>query len=521
VNFDSDLVASSENVDASQHVERLRAVLNICRRMRSMADLASIQALITREAKELLQADRVSIFLFDREACELCSAISEEGQTMRFDARLGIAGAVAMTGKAINVVDAYEHPLFYKEVDAETGYHTETLLAVPLHNLEGAVIGVGEAMNKMSGSFSDQDAEILATLAAHLADMLENLPIGAEIKSRALNRPRSDDTPGEASHGFSTQNIIGMSDRTRAIIRLIDQIRPTSVDVLIQGESGTGKELIAKALHYNSPRARQPFVAVNCAALPDNLLESELFGIEKGVATGVDRRIGKFEAAQGGTLFLDEIGDLSLAAQAKILRVLQERVVDRVGGRASVPIDVRIIAATNRNLESSIEEKQFRSDLYFRLSVVRIQTASLLDIPEDIPVLANHFLQKHCASMGVEAKHFSPAAMARLSAYDWPGNARQLENEIKRLAASVRGRTINEDHLAIPQQRPSAAPQPAKAQPQPTAKSLAEAVEALERRMIQDALTASGGNRLKAAQALGLSRQGLFKKLKKLGLPGL
>jgi DNA-binding NtrC family response regulator len=211
---------------------------------------------------------------------------------------------------------------------------------------------------------------------------------------------------------------------------------------------------------------------------------------------------------------------LSLAAQAKILRVLQERVVDRVGGRTSVPIDVRIIAATNRNLEDSIEEKQFRSDLYFRLSVVRIQTASLRDIPEDIPVLANHFLQKHCASMGLEAKHFSQSAMERLYAYDWPGNARQLENEIKRLAASVRGRTINEDHLAIPRQRPSGAPQPAEAQPQTAAKSLAEAVEALERRMIQDALTASGGNRLKAAQALGLSRQGLFKKLKKLGLPG-
>jgi Nif-specific regulatory protein len=507
---------SAKSATAAQHVENLRAVLNICRRMSTMTDLASLQALITREAKELLQADRVSVFLYDRENCELWSAISQEGKIMRFDARLGIAGATAMSGQSINVVDAYEHPLFYKEVDAETGYRTQTLLAVPLYNLDGVVIGVGEATNKSSGTFTDLDAEILATLAAHLADLFENSPIGAELKSRGLERASGDFPAATAFNGFSTQNIIGMSDRIRSIIRLIDQIRPSSVDVLIQGESGTGKELIAKALHFNSPRARQPFMAVNCAALPDNLVEAELFGIEKGVATGVDRRIGKFEAAQGGTLFLDEIGDLSLAAQAKILRVLQERAVDRIGGRASVPIDVRVIAATNRDLEACMRDKQFRADLYYRLSVVRIQTPTLRDIPEDIAVLANHFLQKHCAAMSLEPKQFTQAAMERMARFDWPGNARQLENEIKRLLASVRVRTITEDQLAI--QREREIPPAAEAKPQPS-KSLYEAVEALERQLIHSALAASGGNKLRAAASLGLSRQGLFKKLKKLGLP--
>ena len=481
-----------------------------------MADLASLQALITREAKELLQADRVSIFLLDRENCELWSAITEEGQMMRFDARLGIAGAAAMSGQAINVADAYEHPLFYKEVDAETGYRTRSLLAVPLHNLDGVVIGVGEATNKTGGTFTEYDAEILATVAAHLADLIENSPIGAELKSRALERGSGACPVAPTPNEFSTQNILGMSDRIQSIIRLIDQIRPSSVDVLIQGESGTGKELIAKALHFNSPRARRPFIAVNCAALPENLVEAELFGIEKGVATGVDRRIGMFEAANHGTIFLDEIGDLSPAAQAKILRVLQERTVDRVGGRAAVPIDVRVIAATNRDLETSMRDKQFRADLYFRLSVVRIQTPSLREIPEDIPVLANHFLQKHCAAMSLEAKQFTPAAIERMARYDWPGNARQLENEIKRLIASVRGRTITEDHLAIQGDRAVAPETGAKPQ---TAKSLHEAVAALERQMVQEALAASAGNKLKAAQGLGLSRQGLFKKLKKLGLP--
>ena len=497
-----------------QHVEKLRAVLSICRRMSTMPDLASLQALITREAKELLQAERVSVFLFDRENCELWSAISQEGKIMRFDARLGIAGAVAMSGQLINVSNAYDHPLFYKEVDVETGFHTDTLLAVPLHSLDGAVIGVGEASNKVGGAFTEQDAEILTNLAAQLADIIETSPIAAELKAQ---KPQPDRYPAAQSISeFSTQYIVGMSDRIQSIIRLIDQIRPSSVDVLIQGESGTGKELIAKALHYNSPRAKQPFIALNCAALPENLVEAELFGIEKGVATGVDRRVGKFEAAQGGTLFLDEIGDLSLSSQAKILRVLQERSIDRVGGRSPVPIDVRIIAATNRNLESAMLDKQFRADLYYRLSVVRIQTPALREIAADIPILAIYFLSKHCTAMGIEPKQFDPEAMDRLKRYGWPGNTRQLENEMKRLVASVRGKTIMADHLAI-KHAESLAPdvEPAADSAE---HSLYEAVEALERKLISDALNACGGNKLKAAQRLGLSRQGLFKKLKKLNL---
>jgi Nif-specific regulatory protein len=497
------------------HVEKLRAVLNICRRMSAMTDLASLQALITQEAKELLQADRVSIFLFDRDKCELWSAISQEGRIMRFDARLGIAGAVAMTGQAINVADAYDHPLFYKEVDLETGYRTKTLLAVPLHSLDGAIIGVGEATNKKTGVFNAEDAEILATLAARLADMIENSPIAAEVK--AQNPARGAYPASELIGGFATQNIVGMSHRIRSIIRLIDQLRPSSVDALVEGESGTGKELIAKALHFNSPRAKHPFVAVNCAALPEALVEPELFGIEKGVATGVDRRIGKFEAAHQGTLFLDEIGDLSLPAQAKILRVIQERAVDRVGGRAPVPIDVRIIAATNRNLESCMREKQFREDLYYRLSVVRIQTPALREIPEDVPVLAGYFLRKHCAAMGVDPKQFTPAAMERLSRSTWPGNARQLENEVKRLVASVRGKLIGEDQIGIqPERKPLEQPIEAKTS---APKSIYDAVEALERQMIQEALRDTAGNKQKAADKLGMSRQGLLKKMKKLGLP--
>ena len=496
------------------HVDKLREGLNICRRMSACADLGALQTLITREAKELLQANRVSIFLFDHEKCELWSAISQEGKVMRFDARLGIAGAVALSGQTINVADAYEHPLFYKEVDLETGYRTRTLLAVPLHNLQGAIIGVGEATNKQVGLFTAEDAEILATLAAHLTDIIESSPMAAAL--RAQNPSLLAEPAASYVSAFTTQNLVGMSHRTRSIVRLIDQLRASSVDVLVHGESGTGKDLIAKALHFNSPRARQPFVALNCAALPDGLIESELFGVEKGVATGVERRIGKFEAADGGTLFLDEIGDLSFAAQAKILRVLQERSVDRVGGRAPVPIDVRIIAATNRDLETVMREKLFRDDLYYRLCVVHIQTPALREIPEDIPLLANHFLQKHCAATGTEAKQFTQAALDCLAQYDWPGNARQLENEVKRLVASVRSRSIAADQLLLPV---PLKPQRSAAEPLGNnARTLDQALEILERKLIVGALSRAGGNKLKAARMLGLSRQGLNKKLHRLGI---
>jgi Nif-specific regulatory protein len=505
----------------SNHADRLRAILNVCKRMTSVGDVISLLELITIETKALLKADRVSIFLLDRAKCELWSVISQEKRIMRFDARLGVAGSVAMTGQTINVADAYEHPLFYKEVDLQTGYRTRTLLAVPLRDLKGEIIGVGEAINKNEGRFTDEDAELLQTLAAHVSDTIETTQLERQLQDYPLQK--EPDRGADLGGGFSTQNIIGMSYRIQSIIRLIDQIRDCAVDVLIEGESGTGKELVARALHHNSPRAKQPFVAVNCAALPDNLVESELFGIEKGVATGVDRRIGKFEEANGGTLFLDEIGDLSLPAQAKILRVLQERSVARVGGKGSVPIDIRVIAATNKNLEAAIKERTFREDLYYRLKVIQIQTPSLRDVPEDISVLANHFLSKYCKMMNTESKQFTRDALEVLSSYSWPGNTRQLENEVKRLVASVRGKSITEDHLddsirnlraRVESFQPKEEPVPKS----PTSRSLPDAVEHLERRLIEEAMQNSAGNKQKAAQLLGLSRQGLIKKLKRLSI---
>jgi Nif-specific regulatory protein len=501
-------------------VAKIHPLLAQCKQMVATGDVLSLLDLIAIQTKEIIDADRVTMFLLDRDKCELWSFVSQEKKMMRLDARLGIAGSVAMTGETINVAEAYEHPLFYKEVDSQTGYRTRTLLAVPLKNGKGEIIGVGEAINKLNGLFTDEDAEVLQALATCVVDMIESGHLEKQLRELPAIKGTLPDE--ELSGGFSTQRIIGMSHKIQSVIRLIDQIRDSSVDVLIQGEGGTGKELIAKALHYNSLRAKKPFIALNCAALPDNLVESELFGIEKGVATGVERRIGRFEEANGGTLFLDEIGDLSLTAQAKILRVVQEHEVDRVGGRGSVPIDIRVIAATNKNLEACIKEKTFREDLYYRLKVIHIQMPPLREYPLDIPLLANHFLAKYCSFMSTSLKTFTPGALEALSGYSWPGNIRQLENEVKRLVASVRGKSITEDHIDASIRNPIATVeriQPAPKPPppdSPASQSLPAAVEALERQMIEDALRKSGGNKQKAAQALGLSRQGLIKKLKRL-----
>ncbi|MBM2806614.1 MAG: transcriptional regulator, NifA subfamily, Fis Family, partial [Deltaproteobacteria bacterium] len=480
-------------------------LLSVIGRMHSERELAPLLNLLKQEIKDLIRADLVSVFGFDRDKCELRSFLTSDNQEIRFDARLGVAGAVAMNGASVNIDDAPNHPLFFTVVDSQTGYRTKTVLGVPMKNTKDEVIGVCEAINKQSGPFTQDDVEIMEAFAAHAANAIETaLLIDALRKERDGSEPKGELQRKAESGQAHLRNIVGMSPQIQAIVRLIDQIRDSSVDVLIQGESGTGKELVASALHFNSPRYNQPFIALNCASLPDNLVEAELYGIEKGVATGVDRRTGKFEAANGGTLFLDEIGDLSLSAQAKMLRVLQERTVDRVGGQKPLPIDVRVIAATNKNLERAITERTFREELYYRLKVVRIQTPPLREIAKDIPLIAKHFLAKHCSRINLEPKQFTPAAAKLIQAYLWPGNARQLENEIKRLVASVRGPTIGAEHLDLP--RESVEPDGQEKALSYDGKTIDEVVENIERRMLEDALKKYHWNKQKAAQELGLSR---------------
>ncbi len=454
--------------------------------------LAAALETLAREAVVQLDADRASVFLLDADNRELWSPIAMGEAELRFDARLGVAGAAALGDKTVNVRNAEEEAGFYPGVDRDTGYSTKTLLATPIKAKDGAVLGVFEALNKKGGVFTDEDAARLEEFAARAAQVVRR------------EQPRSPQGPERPTH-----RILGTSEQTRAIVMLIEEIRDTAVNVLITGESGTGKELIANAIHQSSDRGDRPFVALNCAALPEELLESELFGIEKGVATGVTERPGRFEQAHGGTLFLDEIADLSLTAQAKILRALQERKIARVGARgAEKPIDVRLIAATNRNLPEEVAAGRFRDDLYFRLKVVHIQTPALREIPGDIAPLAQHFLVAACRDMGRPPKQIAKDALGKLRAYPWPGNIRELENEMTRLAATTRGKSIAVRML--PAAMTSGTPAPAK--------TLAGEVAELEARLIREALSRTGGNRTEAARRLGLSRQGLLNKIKRYGI---
>jgi Nif-specific regulatory protein len=499
--------------------ERLAAILTISQKMNSERDLGALLDLIAREATNVLLCDRASIFLLDREHHQLWSKVAlGSNEILRFDASLGIAGRAAATGEPINVKDAYSHPLFYNAIDDRTGYRTRNVLAVAVRNQKGEIVGAFEALNKRVGAFSQRDEEFLDSLASHAAVAIENAQLIGEL------RRREDELAQQNAHllrevesKYSTHGIIGTGPKIQQVVGLVERIRDSLVNVLITGESGTGKELAAKAIHYTSARTRRPFVALNCAALPETLLESELFGIEKGVATGVEPRVGQFQKADGGTLFLDEIGDLSLSAQAKILRVLQERVLERVGGRSPTPVDVRLVAATNKDLEAEIAKGAFREDLYYRINVVHIHMPPLRDIREEIGLLANHFLKEYCAETGRPAMEFSPEVMRRLTVAPWPGNIRQLRNEVMRLAAIARQSPITEEDMWEGTPTPRADPPAAKpCKPQ----SLKSAVGQLEKQMILEALQGTRNNQQQAAKVLGLSRQGLINKMKRYAIGG-
>ena len=327
------------------------------------------------------------------------------------------------------------------------------------------------------------------------------------------------------------EGIVGKSDAMQQVFKLIGQVSQSDATVLITGESGTGKELVARAIYHHSLRAEKPFMAINCAAIPENLLESELFGHEKGAFTGAaDRRVGKFEQCDHGTVFLDEIGDMPMATQTKILRVLQNGEFQRVGGNQTFRVDVRVIAATNKAPEQLIAAKKFREDLYYRLNVVRIHLPPLRDRREDIPLLADYFLQRLSKSKTLPGKisKISPAALKTLEQANWPGNVRELENAIERAAVVARGDSI------LPKDLPADARERAVVPPDDLAAAIDAAVRplyalarkdsqfkimlAVERELITRALAETGGNQVQAAKLLGITRATLRKRIGKFGI---
>lgn len=324
----------------------------------------------------------------------------------------------------------------------------------------------------------------------------------AELRSELKNR-------------FNFANIVGQSGRMQEVFRSIEKIIDSNVTVLIQGESGTGKELIARAIHYHSRmRNNKQFVAVNCSALPDSLLESELFGHEKGAFTGASgRRIGKFEVANGGTIFLDEIGLMSQMTQAKLLRVLQEREFERVGGNELVKVDVRVISATNVDLEEAVKNGTFREDLFYRISVFPIRLPSLRERREDIPLLAAHFLEKYCNQESKQIEGIAPDALELLMAYGWPGNVRELENAIERATLLASTSEIT------PKDLPNSVRAIGEKKIYEKDATLSSWIEKLEEDALRQALLECEGNISKTAKKLGIGRATIYRKAKKYGLP--
>jgi two-component system response regulator HydG len=316
---------------------------------------------------------------------------------------------------------------------------------------------------------------------------------------------------------FALVSIIGKSDPMKELLAMVAMVAPTEATALITGESGTGKELVAKAIHYNSPRKGRPFVVVNCAALTETLLESELFGHEKGAFTGAERRReGRFMQATRGTIFLDEIGEMSSTMQAKLLRVIQEREIQRVGSDGTLKVDVRILAATNRDLLEEVASGRFREDLFYRLNVVSLKVPPLRERQEDIPLLAQHFLDRYSGKNGKRVKGFTPLAMDMLLKYSWPGNVRELENAVERAVILVPGEYITEKEL--PLSIIQAYPQNRDAPPLQTASLRPQSLDEVEREAILNVLAATGGNKSEAARRLGITRKTLHKKLHHYGV---
>jgi len=489
-----------------QRIERLRTTLRIASQLSSARETKPLLEMIAAEAARLLGADRSSIFTWDRDHHEMvaCPAMGVEGNLLRLPDNAGIVGECLHSGKAIVVDEAYGDPRFNREVDARTGYKTHNLLCVPLLDSRGARIGAFEAINKRQGSFTADDEESLTELGVQAAVALAN------TREREHLVRRHKQLTEQVTQGVE---LVGESPAIVALRSTVERLAATDLPVLLLGESGTGKEVVAQSLHYRGPRCDHPFVAVNCAAVAESLLESELFGHEKGAFTDArEARQGKFELAEGGTLFLDEIGDMSAGGQAKLLRVLEQKVITRVGGSQPIRTNVRVVAATNVNLVQAVRAKKFREDLYYRLSVVALELPPLRDRPEDILPLADHFLERFCTEARRKRLTLTPEARMRLTAHAWPGNVRELRNLMERLAFLSPTDRVDSSELAF-----ILSPDP-EVGDSGTDLELTEATARFQQEYIRRMVKRARGNMTAAAELLGLHRSNLYRKMRQLGM---
>jgi len=490
-----------------ERIRRLEAMLEASGNWYRAQDMEALLSEMAQAATKLLHADPASIFLWDRSSHSLIGrpALGVASGELRVPDDEGVVGNVLRTETPVRISHGSGQDQINRNVDNQLGYQTDTVLCVPLPGRDAKLLGVFEVINRLEGDFTAEDEAMLVDLAAHAATSLENTQERQQLlKSRQL---MTDDAADRVQ-------LIGDSPAIEALRSTVRRVADTDLTVLILGENGTGKEVVSQMVHYLSSRREEPFIAVNCAAISETLIESELFGHEKGAFTDArEMRMGKFELASGGTLFLDEIGDLSLAGQAKLLRVLEEKTVVRVGGSTPIHVDARVIAATNQDLTAMVREKRFREDLYFRLNVVTLDMPPLRDRPSDVIPLAEHFIDSFCRKARRSPLKFTTEARRRLQRHTWPGNVRELRNFIERLCFMQTDDRVDADDLAFilaPSDHPPGSDS--------LELSLSAATDNFQADHIRAAIDRARGNMSEAAKRLGLHRSNLYRKLRQLGI---
>ena len=490
---------------------------DISKALAESLDLEKTLTSILKSFDTHLKLRRGTITLLDPDTetinVRLAHGLSKKSQSKAsYKVGEGITGLVVQSGKEIIVPDISKDPRFLHKTRSRKQEKGKQIafFCVPI-KLEGKTIGA-LSVDKQADPKNDFDANVrllnvIATMVAQAVKL--NKLVKSERRQLSEENVR---LRRELKNHFNIHNMVGTSNAMKEVYRLIEQVSNSNATVLLRGESGTGKDLVAHAIHYNSLRADKPFVKVNCTALPDTLLESELFGHEKGAFTGAsERKLGRFERAHGGTLFLDEIGDFSLNLQVKLLRVIQFKEFERVGGLETIKTNVRIVVATHKNLEEQIKEGFFREDLYYRINVFPIYMPPLRDRKDDIMLLADYFLEKTAAENNKDISRISTPAIEMLTRYHWPGNIRELENCIERAVLLCNDDVIRSEHLP-----PSL--QMIKKDEAVAKRSLTEIIENKERELIVDALKKFDGKQRKTANELGISERILGYKINKYNI---
>ncbi len=475
----------------------------------SKLELSHVLKHVIQHATKLTKSVAASIILTSDSDNELVIAHSTDLKSnVKFPKAKSIAGLCIDTGQIKVVHDAKKSPHHLKKVDESTGFKTKSLLCVPL-SIKGKTIGCVSLINKRDGTMFDDDDIAIATMISNLAAIsIKNAE--AYEKLQKANMALEYQLPSE-------KMIIGKNKDVGKIFESIKKLKGTDSTVLILGESGTGKGVLARAIHEQGKRKEYPFVTVNCSVYSQTLLESELFGHEKGAFTGADKlKKGRFELASGGTIFLDEIGELDKSLQTKLLRILQEKEFERVGGTETLVADTRIIAATNANLERALEQNQFRKDLYYRLKVIVFKLPPLRERKEDIPAFAKHFLEKYRKELNKPISNFDEVSMNALLRYDYPGNTRELENIVERAVVLAEDDVIHIDDLPDEIQH-----RKYRYSSQVTSPENALTISDIEKETISKTLHQCSWNQSKASRLLGISRDQLRYRLKKYELTKL